>query len=177
MATRHCVHSLSKFFSRFSHLSIMLTLDPTTLFYWDLNNSSKKCKYDGSTISQWAHSIPHNAKPSSRASSIGKQSMGTNRLGVPSLTDKSTVTSKSALTLDIAIQQPSPPPWVFLKPGLEHDVDLGDTGIIMIDDRQLYMQEDGVISERDELEGKEHEDAIRSPPKGPGVHIQSNVKF
>ena len=47
----------------------------------------------------------------------------------------------------------------------------------MIDDRQLYTQEDGVISERDELEGKEHEDTIRSPPKGPGVHIQSNVKF
>lgn len=47
----------------------------------------------------------------------------------------------------------------------------------MIDDRQLYTQEDGIISERDELEDKEHEDAIRSPLKGPGVHIQSNVKF
>ena len=47
----------------------------------------------------------------------------------------------------------------------------------MIDDRQLYTQEDGVISERDELEGEEHEDAIRSPLKGPGVCIQSNVKF
>ena len=98
-------------------------------------------------------------------------------MGVLSLTDKSTVTSKSALTLDIAIQQSSPHPRVFLKPGLECDVDLGDTGIIMIDDRQLYTQEDGVISERDELEGKEHEDTIRSPPKGPGVHIQSDVKF
>ena len=103
--------------------------------------------------------------------------MGTNRLGVPSLTDKSTITSKSALTLDIAIQQPSPPPRVFLKPGLERDVDLGDTGIITIDDRQLYTQGDGVISERDELQGEEHEDAITSPPKGPGVRIQSDVKF
>ena len=91
------------------------------------------------------------------------------------MTDKSTVTSKLALTLDIAIQQPSPPPQVFLKPGLEHDVDLGDTGIITIDNRQLYMQEDGVISERDELEGEEHEDAIRSPPKGPGLCTDTSV--
>jgi hypothetical protein len=48
--------------------AIMLTLDPTTLFYWtiSLDPAPKKMKY---SVEAWAKSIPSNAKPASRAPS------------------------------------------------------------------------------------------------------------
>ena len=33
-----------------------------------------------------------------------------------------------------------------------------------------------MISDRDEMEGDEHEDTVKSPPKGVGVHVYSNVR-
>ena len=41
----------------------------------------------------------------------------------------------------------------------------------MDDKRGLYVQDDVVISDKDKMVGKEHEDAIRSPMKGSGIHI------
>ena len=77
----------------------MLTLDPTTLFYWNLSNNSKKHKFEGSVVSQWAHSIPNDAKPaghvSSHAYSIGKQSI---QSVAPSLTNQSTIMGTSVHT-------------------------------------------------------------------------------
>jgi hypothetical protein len=72
---------------------IMLTLDPTTLFYWTISDPPpKKMKY---SVKFWAKSIPSNAKPASRAPSqansakMGKSS-STNRYGstAPALTNK-----------------------------------------------------------------------------------------
>ena len=84
----------------------MLTLDPTTLFYWNLSNNSKTHKFEGSVVSQWAHSIPNNAKPascaSSCASSIGKQSI---QSAAPSLTNQSTIMVTSVHTSDIQCPQ------------------------------------------------------------------------
>ena len=36
----------------------MPTLDPTTLFYWDISNG-KKCKFEG--VGQWTHTLPGHA--------------------------------------------------------------------------------------------------------------------
>ena len=67
----------------------MLTLDTTTLFYWNLSDNLKKHKFKSSVVSQWAQSIPNDTKPANRAFSIGKQSI---QSVVPSLTKQSTVT-------------------------------------------------------------------------------------
>ena len=37
------------------------------------------------------------------------------------------------------------------------------------EDGQFIIQEDGGISDRNEIGGKEHEDAVKSPPNGSGV--------
>lgn len=34
-----------------------------------------------------------------------------------------------------------------------------------------------MISDRDETEGAEYDAAMKSPPKGAGVHVRSNVYF
>ena len=48
---------------------------------------------------------------------------------------------------------------------------------MIIDKGGLYVQEDTVISDKDEMVGKEHEDGMWSPPKGSGVHITSEVSY
>ena len=47
----------------------------------------------------------------------------------------------------------------------------------MNDKGGLYVQDDMVISNKDEIVGEEHEDTIRSPLKGSGVHITSEVSY
>jgi hypothetical protein len=54
----------------------MLTLDPTTLFYFSLRDGN--CNHEG-LIQDWAANIPHNAKPGS-----------SHRKATPSLTHGST---------------------------------------------------------------------------------------
>ena len=44
-----------------------------------------------------------------------------------------------------------------------------------VDKEGLYVQEDVVISDKDEMVGKEHEDTVRSPLKGSGIRITSEV--
>ena len=47
----------------------------------------------------------------------------------------------------------------------------------MNDKGRLYVQDDVFISNKDEMVGEEHEDTIRSPLKGLGVHITSEVSY
>ena len=49
--------------------------------------------------------------------------------------------------------------------------------VIPYEDGQLTIQEDGVISDRNEIGGEEHEDAVNSPPKSSGVQLSSKVSF
>ena len=47
----------------------------------------------------------------------------------------------------------------------------------MNNDGQLFMQDEYVISDRDEIKGDEHEDAVKSPLKGVGVCVHNDVSF
>ena len=123
----------------------MLTLDPNTLFYWNLSNNSKKCKFESSVVSQWANSIPSDAKPPSHASSNSKQPIQS----VPSLTNQSTITVTSVRMSDIQKHQPK------------------DNTMVSTDE-QLYI-DDIAILDRDEIHGEEQEEAVKSPLKSSGV--------
>ena len=120
----------------------MLTLDPNT---WNLSNNSKKHKFKSSMASQWANSIPSDAKPPSHASSTSKQPIQS----VPSLTNQSTITVTLVHMSDIQECQPK------------------DYTVVSTDE-QLYI-DDIAISNRDEIHGKEQEEAVKSPLKGSGV--------
>ena len=96
MAVGHQIWS--KYFScSFMAICTMLTLGSNSLFYWDLSNNSKRPKYEGSVVSQWAHAIPDNAKPSSQASTTSKH-LSANCSVVPSMTNWSTITATSICT-------------------------------------------------------------------------------
>ena len=45
------------------------------------------------------------------------------------------------------------------------------------EDGQFVIQEDGGISDRNEIGSEEHEDAVKSPPKGSSVQLSSEVSF
>jgi hypothetical protein len=60
----------------------------------------------------------------------------------------------------------------------EQDVVMIDPQVVMNDDGQLFMQQDnGVISDRDEILGEEYEYAVKSPPKAMGIREKSDVSF
>ena len=48
---------------------------------------------------------------------------------------------------------------------------------VILDMRHLCVQEGAVISNKDEMEGEEHEDTVKSIPKVPGVHVGSEVSY
>lgn len=136
-------------------LSTMLTLDPTTLFYWNLSDNSKKRKYEGAIVTEWAESIPGGERTNSRGgSSLSKQS----GRSVPPLTNNSTITATS-LTSDSTRKSHFPP---------DPFKSVNNEGL-------LNIEEETVISDRNEMEGEEHEDAVQSPPKGSGVRVASDV--
>src|ERR1700676_1433058 len=86
----------------------MLTLDPSTLFYWNLSDPpAKKFKH---SVESWAKSVPLNAKPPSCAPSHTNTTTSTSRT-VPSLTNVSShSTGSSVLTHAIAITSTAAPP-------------------------------------------------------------------
>ena len=49
--------------------------------------------------------------------------------------------------------------------------------VLQNNDGQLFVQNEEVISSRDEMSGKEHKDAMKSPPKAVGVWLGSKVSF
>ena len=136
-----------------------LTLDESTLFYWTLSDSylDKKRKHS-SVISEWASTIPSNAKPPSQAPShvIATTSSRPKSI-VPSLTSGSSRSSApSVLTNDVRIVgHRTRPDWVKVKAETRPEPEL---------EMALYF--DGGLSDHDETIGKEQEAAINSPPKG-----------
>ena len=137
----------------------MLTLDPTTLFYWDIIHDSTTPRFETDTIAQWVDS---------QRSRLGKHSVGTGHSVAPSLTNQSTVTATSIHTSALPNAGYLPPPKIHMKP--EPDFEMDD-----IRGGPWSYDGDGVISERDETEGQEHEEAVKSPPKGSGVRLTSEV--
>ena len=109
----------------------MLTLDSYTLFYWDLSNNSKRPKYEGSVVSQWARAIPDNAKPGSRASTTSKHSSA-NHSAVPSMTNRSTITAMSIRTSQT--QKHPSPPRIYIKPEPQDDVAMSGIQVLQNDD-------------------------------------------
>ena len=82
------------------------------------------------------------------------------------LTDQLTLTTESICTLD---RNDLLPPQVYIKPEAEDD------HVYSHEDGQLFHM-DG-ISDRDEVDGEEREEAVKSPPKGSGIRLGSEVCF
>jgi hypothetical protein len=124
----------------------MLTLDPSTLFYWNLSNPlTKKLSY---SVESWAKSVPINAKPPSRVPSHAPTIRSTTTT-VPSLTNISSRSSGcSVLTDAIAISSKGVPS-IRIKP----DPDAIDI-------------RDGGLSNHDEIKGHERNASVLSPIKG-----------
>jgi hypothetical protein len=138
----------------------MLTLDPTTLFYWTLSDPPlKKTKY---SVESWAKTIPFNARPSSRAPSqtnsvTGKTAKSVKSYGssgrstAPALT-RTGVSSRSAssvLTNTITITNAQAPQTVKIK-----------------QDTDAIYTYDGALSDCEETAGVERDAAFASPTKG-----------
>jgi hypothetical protein len=137
----------------YSDSLIMLTLNPTMLFYWTISNPPpKKMKY---SVESWAKSIPSNAKPASRAPSQAnlattRKSSSSNCYGstTPALTSAtSRSAASSVLTSAITITSAHVP----VK--IKQDPD------------SIYAY-DGGISDCEETAGVEHNAAHASPIKG-----------
>jgi hypothetical protein len=125
-------------------MSPWLTLDESTLFYWTLSSSYKKQKNYHSAINDWASEIltVNSAGGSSsfshpNVSSSKKLSGGNSRLSVLSKNIK--VISRQPDVVKVKAERST-------EPGL-HD-------------------QDGGLSDNDEIMGNEREVAINSPPKG-----------
>jgi hypothetical protein len=126
-----------------------LTLDQSTLFYWTLSDVPRKWS---SAINEWASAIPSRSKStlqgpkstSSRTTSI-----------IPSLTAGSSASRSSApsvLTDNIKVISRQSSDQVEVKVESQADV--------------ISLSDEGGLSDCDELDGKEREAAINSPPKG-----------
>lgn len=136
----------------------MLTLDPTTLFYWTLSDTPepppKKMKY---SVESWAKTIPSSAKPSSRATSQAN-SVKTGKLGsirngsalASASRSQATISSSaSVLTTDIAVTYAQVPQAVKIK-----------------QDKDAIQTYDGGLSDCEEIAGVERDAALVSPIKG-----------
>ena len=159
---------LSGLSSSFHHLT-MLTLDPTTLFYWDIIHGLTP-RFDTSTVAQWAESLPKDGKAKGQASSSSKHS--STSCSAPSLTNQSNITTSLVRTSDLCNPKRLPPPTFRVKLEANDDFKMGD---VQGNEGAWNYHEDGVILERDEMEGQEHEEAMKSPPKGSGVRLDSKV--
>lgn len=141
-------------------LTQLLTLDPTTLFYWSLvsEHPSKRMKY---SVESWAKTIPSKAtsgssasRPTSHANSArtGKASSTGRRPGstAPALISSRSQADSSAsiLTGAITITNAQVPEAVKIK-----------------QDTAIYTY-DGALSDNDEIMGVERDAAHASPFKG-----------
>jgi hypothetical protein len=123
-------------------MSLWLTLDNSTLFYWNLSDSvpreNLKRKHL-SAIDEWASAIPTNVPKSKLNSSIFHTK------SVPSLTNGSSAPSVLSDEVKIISRQPNK---VKAEPVYHRD------------------EYNGGLSDNDEIKGEEREVAINSPPKG-----------
>ena len=149
----------------------MLTLDPTTLFFYSciVNNNdpappSKKRKANCNNISNWIDTIKPNAPPllSRAASSTNKTTSwtATSSHPPPSLTAGSTRSSNSTLTNTIRVtQNPQLPTTTVKKEPKEPHIGVNNNGI---------------FSDYDETTDREQEQAVASSLNH-GVHATSSV--
>jgi hypothetical protein len=119
----------------------MLTLDPTTLFYWTLSDPPPQ-KIKSSTVETWAKSIPSSAKPVTRKSSTSCHSFT-----ALALTSASSHATSSILTSNITITSAQ------------------DHIKIKQDPDSIYTY-DGGLSDHEETAGVERDAAHASPIKG-----------
>jgi hypothetical protein len=144
-------------------LLIMLTLNPTALFYWTISNPPpKKMKY---SVESWAKSIPSNAKPASHTPSQAnpatmRKSSSSNHYGstapaLTSATSSSCSAASSVLTSAITITSAHVPVKVKQDPD------------------SIYTYNGG-ISDHKETAGVERNAAHASPIKGK-KHLTSEI--
>lgn len=120
----------------------LLTLDQTTLFYWNLSNDYLKSNFTGTNdVASWSASIPDGIKPS------GKRTTST-----PSMTNGRSATSR-------ATSATRPPGSVVSRASALSN------GIKLTDMAEEDHAERGPISDRDETRGEEYEAKKRSPLK------------
>jgi hypothetical protein len=135
----------------------MLTLDPTTLFYWSLSDPPpKRMKY---SVETWAKTIPSNAasRSTSQANSVKtgatakRNASASGSTGTPALMSSRSQapSSTSVLTNDITITNAQVPEAVKIKQ----------------DTKAIYSY-DGALSDHEEITGVERDAAHASPVKG-----------
>lgn len=140
----------------------MLTLDETTLFFWNVSNRAKKPKHKHDAVSKWADTVQRNAKADGLTSKTQlSNSSITSRSVTPALTNQTTATGSSSVRTSDSRGR-AQAPRIVIKPEPQ-------------DDGLVFAQDDVIISDLDERIGEEHEDAMKSPPKGSGVRLGSEV--
>lgn len=70
----------------------------------------------------------------------------------------------------------SQPLEICIKPEQGDGVIMGESGVVLNCDC-LFAEEDGAISDTDEIDSEEHENAVESLPKGTGIRLSSEVSF
>lgn len=130
----------------------LLTLDETTLFYWNLSNEYLKPKFTGTNdVAQWSASIPKGVKPS------GKRTTST-----PSLSNTLSTTSQATTATH-------PPGSIISRTSaFSNGVKLAGVG-------EDDFEERGPFSDRDETQGEEYESKKQSPLKA-GQRLTSKVR-
>jgi hypothetical protein len=139
----------------------MLTLDPTTLFYWSLSDDPppKRMKY---SVMSWAKDIPTKAstsRVSSRTNSVKTSFSKPNTATAPALTNSRSQASASVLTSAISITNSQVPEGIKIK-----------------QDPDAIYSFDGALSDNEEITGVERDAAHASPFKGK-KRLNSEVKY
>lgn len=123
----------------------LLTLDHTTLFYWTLSDAALNKKSRSSAVKEWASAVPRD-EPPSRARSVASHT----RTATPSLTSGASRSSApSVLTDNVKIIRAPDVVKVKSEPV-----------------PTVFLDDNGGLSDNDEMKGEEREVAIKSPPKG-----------
>lgn len=129
----------------------LLTLDQTTLFYWNLSNEYSKSKLSGpKAVEIWTVSVPQGVEPpsSKRTDSTPSLTRSNGSRAITALRPPTSVASRtsSALTNGIKITGED------------------DDGVM----------EKGAVSDRDETRGEEYQAKKKSPVKK-GLRLNSQV--
>ena len=125
----------------------LLTLDQSTLFYWTLSDVPPK---KGLAINKWASAIPSR----SRSMLQGPKSTSSCTRSIPSLTGSASHSSAPSILTDN------------IKVISHHSSDQVAKVESQANLPSFQVSDDGGLSDSNELNGKEREMAIKSPPKG-----------
>lgn len=131
----------------------MLTLNPITLFYYNLSQTSR-ARQDGATdgydVAGWVEDVCPNSKPEKSKPKSNKITLNPS-LGLAGQSQSSSalLSSRSALQTNV--------------------------GVKVMQDK--YDNDDQGLSDCDERYGEERDDAKNSPIKGPKVRANNNVRY